>query len=182
MSLKGMWYSRKVGSLCEQLSLVSTCLCQKCIIFMHKMYIFCFHLKKRTLLKIRKFDFSTKIYDMDKTSECKIVGFRGSPHENLKKIAFFKYFLIDRKTTTKRVFWGSGGLVVSTGSSRLGINLCKFCYNLIVSYKNFEARFLKTTFFKLACRITQKVFNRLTSTTFYFVDNKQLLYMNHRYS
>ena len=53
---------------------------------------------------------------------------------------------------------------------------------VIVSYKNFEARFLKTTFLKLACRITQKVFNRLTSTTFYFVDNKQLLYMNYRYS
>ena len=94
---------------------------------------------------------------------------RGSSHENLKK-------------ATKRVFRGSGGLVVSTGSNRLGIDLCKFCYDLIVSYKNFEARFLKTTFFKLLCRITQKVFNRLTSTTFYFVDNKQLLYMNHRYS
>ena len=76
------------------------------------------------------------------------------------------FFLIDRKTTTKRVFRGSGGLVVSTESSRLGIDLCKFCYDLNVSYKNVEARFLKTTFFKLACRITQKVFDR-------FIQNKQ---------
>ena len=44
---------------------------------------------------------------------------RGSPHENLKKVAFFFFFLIDRRKTTKRVFRGSGGLVVSTESSRL---------------------------------------------------------------
>ena len=82
------------------------------------------------------------------------LSFKGVASWKAEKNCNFFFFLIDRKTTTKRVFRGSGELVVSTGSSRLGIDLCKFCYDLIVSYKNFEARFLKTTFFKLACRIT----------------------------